>query len=154
MTNTTETLTITERQQVAQYICDSLRGKISQEERDRLYGTMACLSRSAYNLGQYPGNKTLTGPRESIGARIADKALQIFAREIFEFQKPFKAITSFESDASLISLHNSLNMLESDTREITRMDILALVQGSYNAGMVEESVSDEPMSILGGVSTW
>lgn len=154
MTTTTETLTVLDRQNETQRICDSLWGKISQDERDRLYGTVACLSRSAYNLGQFPGNKTLIAPRESIGAKIADKVLSVFARDIFEFQHLFKEITTFESDAALVSLHNSLNMLEVQTREDTLNNIFALVHASYEAGQNEEAVSKEPMTILGGVSTW
>lgn len=154
MTSISDDSTLSYPQLETKRICDSLRGKISQEERDRLYGTIACLSRSAYNRGQFPTHKVLTEPRESIGARLTDTFLSIFSREIFEFQKPFKEITSFESDAKLISLHNSLNMLEVDTRTLTRMDIMALVQASYDAGLTEEVLTEEPMTILGGISTW
>lgn len=154
MTSTSEDSTLSYPQRETKRICNSLRGKISQEERDRLYGTISILCRSAYNLGQFPTHKGLTEPRETVRARIEDTFLSIFSREMFEFQKPFKEITSFESDAKLISLYNSLNMLEIETRTFTRLDILALVQASYEAGQNEETSSNEPTTILGGISTW
>lgn len=154
MTSISDDSTLSYPQRETKRICDSLRGKISQAERDRLYGTIALLSRSAYNFGQFPAHKSLTGPRETLRSRIEDAFLRIFSREIFEFQKPFKEITSFESDAKLISLHNSLNMLEIETRMLTRLDILALIQASYDAGLTDEALTEEPLSILGGISTW
>ena len=77
MTNMTKTLTITDRQIETKRICDSLTGQISKDERDRLYGTIACLSRSAYNRGQFPDSPELTSPRQVLGATIADRALKV-----------------------------------------------------------------------------
>ena len=154
MTNMTKNLTVADRQIEAKRICDSLTGQISKDERDRLYGTIACLSRSAYNRGQFPDSTELTAPRQVLGATLADKALKVFSRSLHDFRQPFLSLTSFESDASLVSLYNSLTMLTQKSREVISQDIFGLIEGSFQAGLQEDQESDHPMTILGGISTW
>jgi hypothetical protein len=154
MTTINETVTLTDRQNETKRICDSLKGQISQDERDRLYGTLACLSRSAYNRAQFPDSAELTAPRNVLGARIVGRALSIFSRNFHEFRQPFLALTSFESDAVLLSLYNSMGMLSVSSREKILMEVLDLLEGSFHAGMYEEKGSEHPISILGGISTW
>lgn len=154
MTNTSDTLTITDRQVETARICNSLTLKISKEERDRLYGSIACLSRSAFNIGQFPDAPELTDPRFSFGAKVLIFAERILDKERSEFKLPFLEITSFESDMALDSLYNSMGMLEESTREETSKAIFALVEASYQAGATEEPETEAPMTILGGISTW
>lgn len=154
MTTINDTVSLQERQMETKRICDSLKGQISKEEQDRLYATIACLSRSAYNRGQFPDSTELTDPRKSWGAVIANKTLKLLSPENHNFRIPFLALTTFESDMALLSLYNSMNMLAAKSRAVVVEDILNLVEGSFHAGGHEEKEFEHPMTILGGISTW
>lgn len=149
-----ESETLLTRQEETARICASLRMQISQEERDRLYGTIAFISRSAYNRGQFPDVAELTSPRDTLTGKLKARRNILLNRQNADFKKPFLEITTFESDEALNSLYNSMGMLETASREKITAEIFQLIQFSHDAGMMEPKATRKPVSIIGSLSTW
>lgn len=149
-----ESETLLTRQEETARICDSLWLQISAEERDRLYGTIACISRSAYNRGQFPDNTELTSPRQTLLAKLKTKQNAMINRDNLDFKEPFLELTTFESDEALNSLYNSMGMLEASSREKVTAEIFQLIKFSHDAGMMEPQATRKPVSIKGSLSTW
>jgi hypothetical protein len=149
-----ESETLLTRQAETARIRESLRMQISPEERDRLYGTIALISRSAYNRGQFPDNAELTSPRETLKGKLKARQNLLLNRANFDFKEPFLEITTFESDEALNSLYNSMGMLEVESRRKTSAEIFQLIKFSHDAGMMEPQATRKPVSIIGSLSTW
>lgn len=146
--------TLSTRQDEAARISNSLKGQISIEERGRLYGTIARLSRSAYTLGQFPEHPELTAPRETLKAKALTYYNKTINRANADFKEPFLQFTTFEADDALNSLFNSMGMLVLESREKITAEIFELVKFSYNVGQIEPVRTRKPVSILNDISTW